>query len=329
MRNICRTRRCISSRALAGRLLPILGLLWICVGCQATTDTQTVKIGLVAPFEGAQRSLGYDVLAAVKIALAEQNAAGGVGGRPAELVALNDEGDPASASVQARKMTTDPAVLGVVGHWSRQTTAAALPVYAGAGLPLVIPVAGAYDALGATWQLGPTAATLAEAVVAHLETEYAGAVAHLDIDSPELEAALRMSLAGAGVGIAAAPSEAEVALLSAGYEETAHALRAYAGLPVILLNELHIPVLKALLSGAPRSEIYGWRARALQSDAEFRRAFESQTGREPGQQAGMAYRAAHCLLAAADQAAAQQGALVWSNTSACMAPEEIEFYRIQ
>ena len=70
----------------------MLGVLLMCAGCRATADTETVKIGLVAPFEGAQRALGYDVLAAVRIAIAEQNAAGGVGGRAVALVALNDEG---------------------------------------------------------------------------------------------------------------------------------------------------------------------------------------------------------------------------------------------
>ena len=39
----------------------------------------TVKIGLSAPFEGLYRDLGYEVLPAVRLAVRERNAAGGVG----------------------------------------------------------------------------------------------------------------------------------------------------------------------------------------------------------------------------------------------------------
>ena len=57
----------------------------------------TVKIGLVAPFEGRYRYVGYDVFYAVRLALQEVNAAGGVGGYHVELVAYDDGADPAMA----------------------------------------------------------------------------------------------------------------------------------------------------------------------------------------------------------------------------------------
>ncbi len=95
-----------------------------------------VKIGLAAPFEGLDRPLGYEALAGVKLALAERNAAGGIGGH---MVALNDFGDPDEARLQAREFAADPAVLGVVTGWSGETAQASLSVYREMGLAVVVP----------------------------------------------------------------------------------------------------------------------------------------------------------------------------------------------
>jgi branched-chain amino acid transport system substrate-binding protein len=102
-----------------------------------------VKIGLVAPYEGRYRTVGYDVVWAVRMAVRERNAAGGAGGYAVEVVSLDDGGDPAAAAEQARKLTLDPAVVAVIGHWRDDTTLAALPVYAEAGIPLVAAGVGA------------------------------------------------------------------------------------------------------------------------------------------------------------------------------------------
>jgi branched-chain amino acid transport system substrate-binding protein len=104
-----------------------------------------VKIGLVAPFEGLGRPLGYDVLTAVKLALRERNQAGGVKGHMVELVALNDDQDPEMAAQRAREIALDPDVVGVIGHFGEQTTVAALPTYHEAGLVLVVPATTAAE----------------------------------------------------------------------------------------------------------------------------------------------------------------------------------------
>jgi branched-chain amino acid transport system substrate-binding protein len=102
-----------------------------------------VRIGLVAPFEGPDRPLGYQVLYAVKLAIRERNTSGGVAGYRVQLVALNDDDEPAVAAQRAREMTVDPAVVGVIGHFSNPTTLAALGEYRRARLALVTPAAAA------------------------------------------------------------------------------------------------------------------------------------------------------------------------------------------
>lgn len=117
--------------------LPVFGLLaWAAVEGSAPP---TVKIGLVAPFEGEFRNTGYDVLFAVKLALQERNQGEGLAGYRVELVALNDFNDPATAAEQARALVADPDVVGVVGHLTPAATQAALPVYRAANLAVVAP----------------------------------------------------------------------------------------------------------------------------------------------------------------------------------------------
>jgi ABC-type branched-subunit amino acid transport system substrate-binding protein len=105
-------------------------------GC-ASVDP-VVKIGLVGPFEGRYRAIGYDAIYSARLAVREINAAGGVGGYRVALVALDDRGDPELAAQAAASLALDPAVVAVVGHYLPETTAAALPVYEREGLPLIV-----------------------------------------------------------------------------------------------------------------------------------------------------------------------------------------------
>ncbi len=122
------------------RLLPLASCFLLLVSCRFPgTVRSTVKIGLVAPFEGRYRYVGYDVIYAVRLAVREANAAGGIGGYSVELVAYDDGANPAMAVEQARKLAVDPEVVAAVGHFRPETTAAAVDAYAGAGIPLISP----------------------------------------------------------------------------------------------------------------------------------------------------------------------------------------------
>ena len=74
-----------------------------------------VKLGLIAPFEELYRDDGYAALHAVRLAISQRNAAGGVAGRQVALVALNDNGRPDEARQQAANLGVDGDVLGVIG----------------------------------------------------------------------------------------------------------------------------------------------------------------------------------------------------------------------
>jgi ABC-type branched-subunit amino acid transport system substrate-binding protein len=102
-----------------------------------TVTRPTIKLGLVAPFEGRYRSVGYDVIWAVRLAVREANEQDLVTGYGVELVALDDMGDPDRAREQAAKLAVDPQVVVVLGHWLVATTTAAADDYASAGLALL------------------------------------------------------------------------------------------------------------------------------------------------------------------------------------------------
>ncbi len=124
---------------------------------------QTVRIGLVAPFEGRYREIGYEIIPAARLAVREWAARVGPGEVAVELVAYDDQGDPSLAVEQAHRLVADPAVRVVIGHWRDETTQAALPVYAERGLPLITFSTAAIDHSPAVYNLAPAEADLREA----------------------------------------------------------------------------------------------------------------------------------------------------------------------
>lgn len=129
------TRRNLALPASWGVLVGLLAVAGWLSACRAAPPV--VKIGLVAPFEGRHRALGYDVIYSARLAVQEINQQGGLDGQLVALVAYDDRGDPDLATEIAQALTLDPAVIAVIGHWQPATTAAAAPIYAAAGLPLL------------------------------------------------------------------------------------------------------------------------------------------------------------------------------------------------
>jgi ABC-type branched-subunit amino acid transport system substrate-binding protein len=111
-------------------------VLSLCLSaCVATQPV--IKIGLVAPFEGRFRAIGYEAVYAARLAIREINARGGVRGYRIELVALDDRGEAGRASEAAQQLIIDPQVVAVIGHYRPATSAAALTVYCASRVPVV------------------------------------------------------------------------------------------------------------------------------------------------------------------------------------------------
>ena len=117
------------------RLLFLAMASLLAAGCAAVKPV--VKIGLVAPFEGRHRAVGYDAIYSARLAVREINATGGVGGHRVALVALDDHGDPKLARQAAATLAVDSAVVAVAGHFLTDTTNSVKEGYAKGHLPLI------------------------------------------------------------------------------------------------------------------------------------------------------------------------------------------------
>lgn len=103
-----------------------------------------IRIGFVAPLTGDQAAHGMEMLHGAQLAI-EQAAAPILPGYRLELVALDDQRNPAQAVAMAKKLVADPAVLAVVGHLNSSCTKPASGVYHKARLLHVNPVSSNPD----------------------------------------------------------------------------------------------------------------------------------------------------------------------------------------
>src|SRR5262249_4215190 len=100
-----------------------------------------IKIGIVGPFSGRGAEAGERVASAVKMAVEEFNAAGGVGGVKVDIVIGDDEGVPEKSTLVAQRMADDAAMLGGIGPMNSGAVLAAGTIYERAGLPFITPTA--------------------------------------------------------------------------------------------------------------------------------------------------------------------------------------------
>ncbi len=144
----------------AGMLVVALALgAMMLAGCKDVRSPEVVKIGLIAPFEGPSRPLGYDVLNAVKLRINQWNESDAT--PKIELVALNDDSDPELALRLPDQLAQDPDIRVILGPPQGHTAQAALPKLAETGIPTILlaPVRAApsdtvlaYAGLGAHYQ---------------------------------------------------------------------------------------------------------------------------------------------------------------------------------
>jgi ABC-type branched-subunit amino acid transport system substrate-binding protein len=128
-------------------------------GC-ASHSPRVVKIGLVAPFEGRYREIGDAVIPAARLAIRQYAQLYPDDNLVLELVAYDDQGVPALAQAQAAKLVLDPQVAVVIGNWRDETTAAALPIYARANVPVITDTSREMSTNGIVYNLSPSLAEL-------------------------------------------------------------------------------------------------------------------------------------------------------------------------
>jgi branched-chain amino acid transport system substrate-binding protein len=91
-------------------------------------QTAPIKLGTLTPLTGAGGSYGPSMRKAMEFVAQEVNAAGGVLGRPIQLVSEDDQTNPEAAVRAARKLIDVDKVAAIMGTWASAVTTAVAPL---------------------------------------------------------------------------------------------------------------------------------------------------------------------------------------------------------
>ncbi len=123
----------LGSSALAGFVRP------------AHAGDKFVTVGIALPLTGAGAEDAINILHGAQLAIEEANAKGGPGGYEVRTLVLDNgtatagQYDPAQAAINARKMVSDPTVVGAVGPQASGSGKAMAPLLSQGNLATVTP----------------------------------------------------------------------------------------------------------------------------------------------------------------------------------------------
>lgn len=100
------------------RMTTLLAAAALSLLAGAAWAQDTIKIGNIVVTAGPLKGPGEPTLTAIDIAVEEINAAGGINGKPIELIRFDTGSDPKQASVGTRKLAQDDGVLAIAGPFS-------------------------------------------------------------------------------------------------------------------------------------------------------------------------------------------------------------------
>jgi branched-chain amino acid transport system substrate-binding protein len=96
-----------------------------------------IKVGIMLPTSGSEATYGADMENAIKMAIEEVNAKGGVLGQKIVTFTADDGCDPQMATAAASKLTSNE-VTAVLGGYCSGATLPTLKIYSDAGIPFVV-----------------------------------------------------------------------------------------------------------------------------------------------------------------------------------------------
>lgn len=304
-----------------------LGLHAMAVSSQGVTP-RTIVLGQSAPLSGAQHALGEEIRAGALAYLRPLNDAGGVHGRRIELATLDDAGDPARALANTRRLVEEFKVFVLFGYPESSAAPEVLALAHGEGVPLFAPLSGAARARQPERNVFTVRAGRAseiDALIEHhaqLGAKRFALVRGDDGAGEEFLSAARESLerrglpapadaplresaaAAAQQALAADPQVLVIALPQPPAADAIRAIKRDGGPQIVALSSADPARLAAALgpvgAGVALSQVVPPLERvSLPVVADYRRAFETETGRKDFSPASLeAYIAAKVLAEA-------------------------------
>jgi branched-chain amino acid transport system substrate-binding protein len=120
---------------LAGRAMPAL--------TRPAFAADPIKIGMTQPLTGAVAAAGNYVANGAKIATEVLNRAGGVLGRPLQLILEDNKSNPREAVASVEKLVLSDKVPVLIGAWSSTFTLAIMPKLIEYKVPLLVETSSA------------------------------------------------------------------------------------------------------------------------------------------------------------------------------------------
>ena len=122
----------------SGFVAAVVGATWL-VSLGTAEAQEVIKIAAGAPLTGPLAKQGQEVANAVKLAVEEWNAKGGVLGKQIEVLDADDQGNPQVGVAAAEKVVADPAVMGAVWGITSVTCIPVSEIFEKANLVLISP----------------------------------------------------------------------------------------------------------------------------------------------------------------------------------------------
>lgn len=127
------------------KVLSLFLVLIMLAGCTSALAADSIRIGLSTPLTGSFAENGIGTQIAVDMAVEEINAAGGINGRPVEVVVQDSKSDATQATMIATMFTEDETILAEIGDFASGACIAAAPIYEDAGMVQLSPTASNPD----------------------------------------------------------------------------------------------------------------------------------------------------------------------------------------
>lgn len=105
-------------------------------------NSKAYSIAMSVP-AGSNLNSALEIMRGVAQAQSDINEAGGIGSRPVKILVVDDSDNKETAAAIATDLVNDKAVLGVVGHYSSDTTLAAAEKYEAGQLTMISPTSTA------------------------------------------------------------------------------------------------------------------------------------------------------------------------------------------
>jgi branched-chain amino acid transport system substrate-binding protein len=137
-----------------GRVVVAILVLLLALGTAAWA-ADPIFIGVSAPLTGNYAEYGQNWKKAMDLGLGWINAAGGVNGRPIELIYTDSRSDPKESAAVAQKYVSDKRIVATMGDFTSTACMAAQPIYDRGGLVQLSPTASHPKfAPGSIWSFG-------------------------------------------------------------------------------------------------------------------------------------------------------------------------------